>query len=62
MYKTEDIDTNKFLKALDEKERNIVLTTNKKIEKAKNYQNGYTEALWEVRNMFECKNYEKEEK
>ena len=61
IYKTKNIDTDKFLeqiKFLEEFSREIEQREKTAVEK---YHEGYRKALYDIKDMFYCSNYEKKE-
>ena len=61
VYKAENIDTDKFLEQIkflvDWNETN----KSKEITAVEKYHEGYRKALYDVKEMFYCSNYEKDE-
>lgn len=61
VYKAENIDTDKFLEQIkfliDWNETN----QSKEIKAVEKYHEGYRKALYDVKDMFYCSNYEKSE-
>lgn len=61
IYKAKNIDTDKFLeqiKNLEEFNREIKQREKTAVEK---YHEGYEKALYDIKDMFYCSNYEKKE-
>lgn len=59
IYKAENIDTDKFLKEIQELQRSSVSNELKKKGEIQKYYEGYRDALNSIENMFFCSNYEK---
>lgn len=62
IYKAENIDTDKFLKQIDFLVDWDATNKSKEITGVEQYHEGYRKALYDIKNMFYCSNYEKEEK
>ena len=60
IYKAENIDTDKFLEHLKDKEDWINTSEYRERQEVMKYYEGYRKALYDVREMFYCSNYEKE--
>ena len=59
-YRAENIDTEKFEKALEEKIEYSREKQNLETEKITKYYEGYRDALFNVTRMLYCSNYEKD--
>lgn len=59
-YRAENIDVEKFEKAIIEKINDTRDKQNLEEAKIKNYFEGYRDALYNVKSMLYCSNYEKE--
>ncbi len=59
-YRAENIDTEKFEKAITEKIHDATDRQNLEEAKIERYFEGYRDALYSVRSMLYCSNYEKD--
>ena len=59
-YRTENIDTEKFEKAIDEKIHDATDRQNLEVAKIEQYFEGYRDALYSVKSMLYCSNYKKD--
>lgn len=60
IYKAENIDTDKFLEYLRDKEDWSNASEYRERQEVMKYYDGYRKALYDVREMFYCSNCEKE--
>ena len=60
MYKAQNIDTDKALKALDEARKRNTRERTQKINEAQKYYEGVEHGLYIAEQLFLCPNYEKE--
>ena len=58
-YKAENIDTDKFLEHLRDIEDRTNNTEYRETQEVIKYYEGYRKALYDIREMFYCSNYEK---
>lgn len=59
IYKAENIDTDKFLEHLRDIEDRANNTEYREQQEVIKYYEGYRKALYDIREMFYCSNYEK---
>lgn len=59
IYKAENIDTDKFLEHLRDIEDRTNNTEYREQQEVIKYYEGYRKALYDIREMFYCSNYEK---
>ena len=61
-YKAENVDTDKALKAIDEARKIQRINTEKEIAEKRAFLEGIEKGLDIAQSIFECSNYEKEQK
>ena len=61
-YKAENVDTDKALKAIDEARKIQRINTEKEIAEKRAFLEGIEKGLDIAQSIFECRNYEKEQK